>query len=201
MLKLYFSPGACSLAPHLILRELKIPFELVRVDLKAKTFPGGDYWKINPKGGVPALGMENGEVLTEDAVILQYLADQKPEAELVPKAGSWERYRCQEWLNYIATELHKGFGPLFKPNTPAEFKPIVLDNLSQRLNYLNGLLGKNDYMMGKNYSIADAYLFTVARWSQPLKIDLSPWPAVAKFMERIKLRPATAEAFQAEGLK
>ncbi|MDO8520203.1 MAG: glutathione transferase GstA [Deltaproteobacteria bacterium] len=200
MLKLYFSPGACSLAPHLILREIKLPFELVRVDLKTKTAAGGDYLKINPKGSVPAIHLENGEVLTENAVVLQYLADLKPEAGLIPRAGTWERYRCQEWLNYIATELHKAFGPLFKPNTPAEFKPIVLENLSQRFGFLNAHLGKNDYMMGKVYTVADAYLFAVARWSQPLKIDLTPWPAVVKFMERVKARPATTEAFQAEGL-
>ncbi|MDO8519449.1 MAG: glutathione transferase GstA [Deltaproteobacteria bacterium] len=201
MFKLYFSPGACSLAPHIVLREADLPFELVRVDLRAKTYPGGDYWKINPKGGVPALGLSNGEILTEDAVILQYLADQKPEMNLAPKAGTMERYRLQEWLNFIATELHKGFGPLWKPNTPEDFKPIVIANLSQRFDLVNHQLEKNDFLMGKSYTIADAYLFTVTRWHQPLKIDLSPWPALGRFMERIKARPATADAFKAEGLK
>ena len=201
MFKLYFSPGACSLAPHLVLREANIPFELVRVDLRAKTYAGGDYWKINPKGGVPALDLGNGEVLTENAVILQYLADQKPATKLIPQAGSLPRYRCQEWLNFIATELHKGFGPLWKPDTPADFKPIVLANLSQRFDLLNHHLKENNFLMASNYTIADAYLFTITRWSEPLKISLTPWPALEKFMERIKARSATMEAFQAEGLK
>lgn len=201
MFKLYFSPGACSLAPHLVLREAKLPFELVRVDLRAKTYDGGDYREINPKGGVPALGMENGEVLTENAVILQFLADQKPQTKLVPSSYTLERYRCLEWINFIATELHKGFGPLWKPNTPMEFKPIVLSNLSQRFDFLNPHLEKNDFLMSTHYTIADAYLFTVTRWSQPLKIDLSPWPALGRFMARVKARPATLSALNAEGLK
>lgn len=200
MFKLYYSPGACSLAPHLVLEEIKLPFELVRVDLRTKTHAGGDFNKINPKGSVPALELGNGEILTEAAVILQYLGDQKPESALIPPAHTWPRYRCQEWLNFIATELHKGFGPLWKPNTPADYKAIVLENLAQRLNAVNTQLEKTPYLMGEGYTVADAYLFTVANWSYFLKIDLGPWPALQGFLERVKARPATLAALKAEGL-
>lgn len=200
-MKLYYSPGACSLAPHLVIKELKLPVEMVRVDLKAKTFVGGDYKTINPRGSVPVLQLDNGETLTEAAVILQYLADQKPEAGLLPKAGSWERVRCQEWLNFVATELHKGFGPLWRANTPEDYKPIVLQNLARQFGPVNARLEKNDYLMGKNYSVADAYLYTVVKWSYPLKVDLSEWPHLQKFMDRVRARPATQEAFTVEGLK
>lgn len=200
MFKLYYSPGACSLAPHLVLEEIKMPFELVRVDLRAKTYAGGDFKKINPKGAVPALELGNGEILTEAAVILQYLGDQKPECNLIPPSHTWPRYRCQEWLNFIATELHKGFGPLWKPNTPADYKSIVLENLAQRLNVMNIQLEKTPYLMGEGYTVADAYLFTVANWSYFLKIDLGPWPALQGFLERVKARPATLAALKAEGL-
>lgn len=201
MFKLYYSPGACSLAPHLVLEETKLPFELVRVDLRTKTYAGGDFKKINPKGSVPVLELDNQERLTEAAVILQYLSDQKPDAGLVPKWGTWERYRLQEWLNFIATELHKGFGPLWKPDTPAEYKTIALKNLAQRFDYVNVRLETNDYLMGTGYTVADAYLFTVSNWSHFLKIDLSPWPHLQHFMERVRERPATLRALKAEGLK
>ena len=200
MLKLYYAPAACSLAPHILLEETKLPFELVKVDLRAKTFSGGDYYKINPKGSVPALQVNSGEILTETAIILQYVADQKPETNLIPRAGTWERYRCQEWLNFIASEIHKGFGPLWKPDTPAEYKPIALKNLTQKLNFVNAYLEKNNYLMGSSYTVADAYLFTVINWSHFLKIDLSPWPNLLSFMGRIKERPATLAALKAEGL-
>lgn len=199
MLKLYYAPGACSLAPHLVLQETRIPFDLVRVDLRAKSYAGGDYTQINPKGTVPALQLDNSEVLTEAAVILQYIADQKPEAGLIPRCGTWERYRLQEWLNFIATELHKGFGPLWKPDTPADYKAIALKNLAQRFDYVNARLETTDYLMG-NYTVADAYLFTVSNWGHFLKMDLSPWPHLIHFLERVKQRPATLAAFTAEGL-
>lgn len=200
MLKLYFSPAACSLAPHIVLHECQIPFEPLRVNLKEKTYSGGDYRQVNSKGSVPAIQLENGQVLTEAAVIMQYVADLNPQAGMLPPVGSWERYRCLEWLNFIATELHKGFGPLWKPDTPADYKPVVLTNLTQRLDLVNAHLAHNDFLMGQTFTAADAYLFTVANWSHYLKIDLNPWPNVQKFMERVKARPATMAAMKTEGL-
>lgn len=200
MLKLYYSPGACSLAPHVILQETGLPFEAIRVDIRAKTYAGGNYYDINPKGGVPALGLDNGEVLTEDAVILQYIADQKPQTNLIPKTGLWERYRCQEWLNYIATELHKGFSPLWQPTTPDDYRQIARKNLELKFNYVNTQLGKQDYLMGNQLSVADAYLFTVINWTNFHKMDLTPWPHLKGFMERMAKRPSTVAALKAEGL-
>lgn len=200
MFKLYYAPGACSLAPHLVLQELKLPFKLMPVDLRAKTYSGGDFKAINPKGSVPALQLDNGEVLTEAGVILQYVADQAPDANLIPRCGTWERYRVQEWLNFISTEVHKGFGPLWNPDTPEAYKQIAIQNLSQRFDHINAQLGKADYLMGPSYTVADAYLFTVANWSRFFKLDLSPWPHVQKFLERVKQRPATIAAFAAEKL-
>ncbi len=200
MLKLYFAPGACSLAPHIILEEVKVPYELIRVDLKNKTYGSENYLKVNPKGSVPALQLKDGKVLTETVAILQFLADQKPEARLVPTAGSWEKYQELEWLNFISTEVHKGFSPLWKADNSEEIKAKAKKVLDQKLNLLEAHLQKHDFLMGKNFSVADAYLFTVLNWSTFLKIDMSGWAALVKYMDRIKTRPATLAALQAEGL-
>lgn len=200
MLKLYFFPASCSLAPHIALQESGLPYETLAVDLRAKTFSGGDFKKINPKGSVPALQLANGDVLTECAVILQYIADQAPKANLLPANGTWERYRSQEWLNYIATELHKGFSPLWNPATPEEYKVIAINNLEQRFDYLNSHLAKNNFVMGAEYTVVDAYLFTVVNWSRFKEISLSPWANLQTFMTRIQERPATLTVLKAEGL-
>ena len=200
-MKLYYAPGACSLSPHIVSREAGIPVELKKVNLKDKVVEGGaDFSKVNSKGYVPALELDNGQVLTEGPVIVQYLADQKPESGLAPKAGSFERYRLQEWLNFITAEIHKGFSPLFKPNTPDEYKKIVRENLAGRFEWLNQQLAGKDYLMGKSFTVADAYLFTVLTWTKPLQIDLGKWPNVAAFVTRVSARPKVKEAMKAEGL-
>jgi glutathione S-transferase len=200
-MKLYFSPGACSLSPHIVARELGIPLQLQKVNTRDKTMEGGgDYWQVNAKGYVPLLELDNGERLTEGPAIVQYLADQKPEAGLAPKAGSFERYRLQEWLNFTTSEIHKQFSPLFRPTTPEDYKPIARENLANRFKWLDKQLAGRDYLMGKQFTVADAYLFTVLRWTVPLKIDLSPWPNVAAYLERVGKRPKVREALQEEGL-
>ncbi len=200
-MKLYYSPGACSLSPHIVARELGLPVQVQKIDNKAKTIEGGgDYWQVNPKGYVPALQLDNGAVLTEGPAIVQYLADQKPESGLVPKAGSFERYRVQEWLNFITSEIHKQFTPLFKPNTPEEYKPIARENLANRFKWLDQQLAGKDYLMGKQFTVADAYLFTVLNWTIPMKIDLKQWPNVAAYVDRVRKRPKVKEAMQEEGL-
>ncbi len=197
-MKLYFSPGACSLAPHIILQESGLSFEAIPVNLRTKIYSGGDFRQINPKGSVPVLEIGNGKILTEAAVILQYVSDQKPDARLMPAIGTWERYQCQEWLNYISTELHKGFAPLWNPLTPDAYKEIALKNLSARFEFVNTHLTTNDFLMGSQFTVTDAYLFTVLNWANMLKIDLSPWTAIQKFMEIIKSRPATVAAIERE---
>jgi len=200
-MKLFYAPGACSLSPHIVSREAGIPVELQKVDLKAKKYDGGaDYTKINAKGYVPALQLDSGQVLTEGPAIVQYLADQKPDARLAPKLGSFERYQLQEWLNFIGTELHKGFSPLFKPNTPDEYKRIAKENLATRIDWLDKQLDGRDFLMGKNFSVADAYAFTILSWSKPLQIDLSKWPNVTAYLARVGARPRVQEALKAEGL-
>jgi glutathione S-transferase len=200
-MKLYYAPGACSLSPHIVSREAGIPVELKKVNLKDKVVEGGaDFRKVNSKGYVPALELDDGQVLTEGPAIVQYLADQKPESGLAPKAGSFERYRLQEWLNFITAEIHKGFSPLFKPSTPEEYKKIARENLAGRFDWLNQQLAGKDYLMGKSFSVADAYLFTVLTWTKPLQIDLGKWPSVAAFVARVSARPKVKEAMKAEGL-
>jgi len=200
-MKLFYAPGACSLSPHIVSREAGLPLELVKVDLKAKQYDGGaDYLKINSKGYVPALQLDSGQVLTEGPAIVQYLADQKPDARLAPKNGSAERYQLQEWLNFITSELHKGFSPLFKPNTPDEYKRISRENLSNRIEWLDKQLRGKDYLMGKTFSVADAYAFTVLSWSKPLQFDLSRWANVTAYLARVGARPKVQEALRSEGL-
>lgn len=198
---LYYVPGACSLCPHIVLHEAGVPFTLDKVDPKTKrTESGQDYNAINPKGYVPALTMSNGELLTEVAVIVQYLADQVPEKSLAPQAGTAQRYHLMECLNFIATEIHKGFGPLFNPKMPEEARPVIKERLYLRLGAAAKMLDGKDYLMGSNFSVADAYLYTVLRWAPHLGFDLSPWPVLQAYMERVAARPAVKAALKEEGL-
>ena len=200
-MKLYYSPGACSLAPHIVLRELGKKFDLEKVDLGAKKTEGGsDFNRINGKGYVPTLEIKKGEVLTEVATIVQYLADKAKATKLLPKAGTMNRYRTMEALNFVASELHKGIGGLFNPAMPAEGKEAIKARVAKRLDWLNGVLGKQNFLTGKSYSVADAYAFTVIGWTQHVGIDLATWPNVGKFMERVSKRPAVQAALKAEGL-
>jgi|SRR5690606_6047766 len=200
-MKLYYSPGACSMAVHIVLIEGGFSFDKEQVDLATKkTADGTDYTSINPNGYVPALALNNGEVLTEAAVILAYLADQVPERKLAPAAGSMERYRLQEKLNFITTELHKGFGSLFNPAMPEEWREQVKQGLGKRLDYIAGQLQGRQYLLGDEFSIADAYLFTILGWSKLTKVDLSPWPVLVEYSARIAGRPAVQAAMKAEGL-
>ena len=200
-MKLYYSPGACSLAPHIVLLEAGCPFDLEKVDIpNKKTAAGADYWKINPKGYVPALQLENGEVLSEVGVILQYLADRKPAAGLAPAAGTMARYNLMEWLNFIATEVHKSIGALFNPKMTPEMKVVQTGVIERRLNALEKMMAGRQYLMGDTYSVADAYLFTVVNWSRIHKIDLAQWPNIQAFMTRVGGRPQVQAAMRAEGL-
>ena len=199
-MKLYYSPGACSLAPHVVLNELGLSYTGVKVDLKAgKTADGADYRKTNPKGYVPALELDDGQVLTEAAVILQYLADRKPEAGLAPAAGTMDRWRLQEWLNFIATEIHKGFGPLWKPDSTEDEKERTRERLAKRLDWLAGELAQREYLTGR-FTFADAYLFTVLNWGQWTGVDLARWPALKDFVTRIAARPNVKQTLEKEGL-
>lgn len=198
-MKLYYTPGACSQAPHIVLREAGLPFEPVKVDLAAKrTESGDDYWKINGKGAVPALGLEDGTVLTENAAILQYLADQTS-GDLLPSSGI-KRYRLLEWLNFIATELHKGFGPLWNPATPEEYKQATREALGKKFDYLQERLGDEPYLAGDTFSLADAYAFVILNWTRIHNIDLSRWPGLTAYVARIAERPAVRQVLEAEGL-
>ncbi len=197
-MKLYYSPGACSLSPHIVLNEAGLAFDAETVDLAAKkTKSGADYKAINPKGVVPALQLDNGQVLTEGSAIVQYLADQKPATKLAPAAGTMERYRLQEWLNYIASEVHKGFSPLFSPKATDEWKQVLKDNLAAKFDYLSKQLQGKDYLMGA-FSVADAYLFTILGWTKYFNIDLAKWPVLASYMERVGARPAVKATLEAE---
>ena len=199
-MKLYFSPGACSLAAHIALREAGLKPDLEKVDLAAKkTERGADYWSINPKGYVPALQLDDGEVLTEVSALLQYIADQKPATKLLPAPGTIERARVLEWIGFIASELHKGFGPLWKPNTPEAYKAIVIETLAKRLQYVESQLG-SQYLTGAQFTVADAYLFVIVSWAKYLKVDLTPYARLRALLDRIAARPAVREAMVAEGL-
>ena len=200
-MKLYYSPGACSLSPHIVAREAGIPIQLQKVNTKDKSMEGGgDFWQVNPRGYVPVLELDNGERLAEGPAIVQYLADQKPEAGLAPKAGTLERYRLQEWLNFITAELHKQFSPLFKPNTPEDYKPIAKQNIATRFDWLDKQLAGKDYLTGKQFTVADAYLFVMLNWTKPTQIDLAKWPNLVALQKRVAARPKVKEAMQAEGL-
>jgi glutathione S-transferase len=200
-MKLYYTPGACSMAPHIVLREAGYKFDSEKVDLAGKrTSTGADYLRINPKGYVPALELDNGQILTEVGTIIQYLADQKKELKLVPEAYTMERYRLMEWINFISTEIHKQFGPLFRPNTPEETRQNQTMLLAKRFDFLAERLKGKQYLMGENFTVADAYLFTVLNWSPKLKIDLAPWPIIQTYMTRVASRPCVTETLRAEEL-
>jgi glutathione S-transferase len=200
-MKLYFSPGSCSLSPHIVLREAGANFELEQVNnQEKKTKSGKDYWTVNPKGQVPCLELDNGDKLTEGPVIVQYVADQKPATGLAGAAGTMERYRIQEWLNFTTSELHKTFGPIFRPTTPDAFKDISRANLGKRFDWIDQQLAGKQYLMGDKFSIADAYMFTVMRWSPRVNIDISKWPNIKAYVDRVAARPKVQEALKAEGL-
>ena len=198
-MKLYLTPYACSLSPHIALREAGIPFDIEVVDLGTKkTKSGGNYASVNPKGYVPALEIEGGQVLTEGPAIVQYIADQKPASKLAPPAGSFERYRLQEWLNFISSELHKSVGPLFSDATPAAWKETLKTRVAGRFDTLSKSLQGKDYLMGSTFTVADAYLFVILSWTSHVGIDLSKWPVLTAYFERIKARPAVKAALDAE---
>ena len=200
-MRLYFSPGACSLAPHIILRELGGHFDLALVDLKAKkTAEDKDFLAINPKGYVPALQLDDEQVLTEVPAILQYLADRAPEKGLVPPPGTLARYRLVEIVNFISAEIHKTFSPLFAEGMPEEARRIFLDRLSRRVDFIATQLESSPYLLGEHFTIADAYLFTVLSWSRYVRFDLGSWPAVVAYLARIAQRPSVHDAMAAEGL-
>ncbi len=206
-MKLFYKAGACALAPHIVMAELNMVYELESVDLANKTCASGDFRKINPKGSIPALLMDNGEVLTEASVICQYLADQNMESTLMPKAGTIDRYRTLEWMNFIATEIHKGFGPLFgldrliqNAEGKAEFTTSVLGNLKIKLGLVSERLGSQKYLLGDTFTIADAYLFTCLGWGRFVGLDVSAWTNLSDYQKRISERPGVQRALKEEGL-
>jgi glutathione S-transferase len=200
-MKLYYSSGACSLSPHIVLLEAGLPYTLEKIDFAAKkTSTGIDYFTINSKGMVPALQLDDGHLLTEGPAIVQYLADQKPESGLAPRAGTFERYQLMEMLNYITSEVHKGFAPLFNPKISADWKASALANLDKKFAWLSGILKDKTFLMGNTFTVADAYLFTVLSWSAHVAIDLSKWPVLAAYQSRIAQRPKVQQALREEGL-
>ena len=201
-MKLYFSPGACSLSPHIVAQEVGIPLTLVKVDTAKKTLAdGGDYWAVNPKGYVPAMELDNGELLTEGPTIVQYLADRKPDAKLLPPAGTMERYRVQEMLGYINSEIHKTYSPLFRPTTTPELRKDREEYLRKRYGLIEKQLAKGPYLFGEQFTVADAYLFTVTNWANFVKLDLSEFPNLLAFQARVAERPGVQAALVAEGLR
>jgi glutathione S-transferase len=198
-MKLYFALGACSLSPHIALVESGLVFETEKVDLRTKvTKSGDDYRRINPKGSVPALVLDNGEVLTEGPAIVQYVADQKPETNLAPPAGTLERYRLQEWLNFISSELHKAFSPLFNPGTPEETKKSSIAAIRAKLDHVAKALEDKLFLMGDEFTVADGYLYTILGWSKFGGIDLGDWAAIKAYYDRVAARPAVQRAHAAE---
>ncbi len=200
-MKLYYSAGACSLSPHIALEESGLTYEAIAAPTKThKLVDGTDYYSINPLGYVPLLVLDDGRQLREGPAIVQYIADQAPDKHLAPANGTFERAKLQEWLNFIGTELHKGFSPLFNPATPAEYKSMVIARLGERLKFTDGLLADRQFVLGDSFSVADGYLFTVTNWAQPLGIDLNPYPNLLAYRARVGARPAVIAAMRAEGL-
>ena len=200
-MKLYYSPGACSLSPHITLHESGLSFEHVLAPTKTHQLEDGtDYYSINPLGYVPLLELDDGTRLTEGPAIVQYIADQVPAKNLAPANGTLERYKLQSWLNFISTELHKGFSPLFNPATPADYKPMVIDKLMSRLKWVEGQLAGKQYLMGDVFSVADPYLFTVTNWAPRVGVDITGFANIATFRERMAARPAVQAAMKHEGL-
>ncbi len=201
-MKLFYKPGACSLSPHIVLREAGLDFSIESVDLATKiTETGEDYLSINPKGQVPALLLDDVSQLTECVAIEQYLADIVPDRHLIAPSGTLSRYHAIEWLNFVATELHKGFSPLFNPKTPDEYKVIARERLDKQFSYVDSVLAQHDYLLGKKFSVADAYLFTVTRWANALKLDITQRSNLDKYMARVAERPAVKAALAAEDVK
>ncbi|WP_438465678.1 glutathione transferase GstA [Marinomonas sp. PE14-40] len=199
-MKLYYSPGACSLAPHIVLNEIGAQFDLVQVDLREKVIQDGDdFTLVNPHGRVPALTLDNQEVLTESVAVLQYIADQHPEAGLVPESGTLARARLHEILNFLTSDLHKAFGPLFM-NCSDEERESTLALIASKFNYLNGVLSDREYLVENKFSVADIYLFVIAGWTMPLGINLGEWPNLAAFVGRIAERPQVVKSMADEGL-
>jgi len=200
-MKLFYKPGACSLAPHIILRETGKAFTLEAVDLMTKRLgDGSDYLAINPKGQVPALQLDDGTLITEAVVIMQYLADSVPQKNLLAASGELSRYKTLEWLNYIATELHKGFTPLFRPDTPDEYKPTVRSLLEKKLSFVNGELASREFIAGDHFTIADAYLYNVLRWARAIKLEMGSLSNIDAFMARVAARESVIATLAAEGL-
>ncbi len=198
-MKLYYSPGACSLSPHIALHEAGLAHELVKVDLKAKkTENGDDFTKINPKGQVPALQLDNGDMLTEGPVIVQAIADKAAGKNLAPAAESNDRYKLQEWLNYTTSELHKNFGPMFSPMLADEAKAFFKDRVMGKFKYVDGVLAGHDYLMGKQFTVADAYMFTMLTWADRMKFDLSAMPNLLAYKARVAARPKVQAALKME---
>lgn len=201
-MKLFFTEGSCSLFPHIVLREAGQDFTLESVDLsKKKTASGKDFLTINPKGMVPALQLDDGSILTEGVAIAQYIADKVPESNLIAPIGNMARYHALEWLNYISAELHKTFTPIFRPGTPETYKELLQEYLQVRFRYINIVLSEQNYLVGNRFSIADAYLFTVMRWAQSLKMDMFRYPALSAYLEHIAERQAVMTALKVERLK
>ena len=200
-MKLYFSPGACSLSPHIVLREAGLAFDLEQVDVRAKkTAAGGDFFQVNPKGQVPTLLLDDGDILTEGPAIVQYIADKAPASKLAPAPGTKERYHLVEWLNFITSELHKNFSPLYRPTTPEDYKPIARENLAGRFSYVDKKLAGRSFLLGDTFTVADAYLFVMTNWANSLHVDLTSWSNVGAFRERVLARPKVQEAMKTEGL-
>ena len=200
-MKLYYSPGACSLSPHIVLLEAGLDCELVLASTKThKLADGTDYYTFNSKGSVPLLQLDNGERLTEGPVIVQYLADLAPAAKLAPANGTMARYRLQEWLNFLTSEVHKGFSPLFNPATPEDYKPVAKARLADRLAWVDAQLEGKAYLMGEPFTVADPYLFTLTNWARPVGLDISHLANLGAYMARVAARPAVQQAMKAEGL-
>jgi len=200
-MKLYYTPGACSLSTHIALCEADLSYELVQVDLqKSKTADGRNTSEISPFGYVPALELDSGDILTEGPAIVQYIADLVPNKNLAPKNGSIERYKMQQWLNFISSELHKGFGGLFNPTIPDSARELFISGLTRRLDVLAPQLEQSLFLLGDDYTVADGYLFTVLSWAPHVNFDLSPWPSLISYSERVGSRPAVLKALKAEGL-
>jgi len=201
-MKLYIWPGACSLTPHIVSREVGINLDIAPLDrAERKSADGTVLSTVNPKNQVPTLVLDDGKVLTEVGVICQYLADRKPGSDLVPPAGTMERYRVMEWLSFVSAELHKTYAPLFRPNTPEDYKTISKGNLAQRFDWLEKVLDGKQYLTGDKFTAGDAYLFVVLRWAPRVGIDLAKWPNLTAFVARVAARPKVQEALKAEGLQ
>ncbi len=200
-MKLYYSPGACSLSPHIVACEAELSIELVKVDLQSKlTESGEDFRQLNPNGYVPLLILDDGNRLSEGPAIVQYLADLAPDKNLIPLAGSFERYQVQQWLNFIATEIHKSYTPLFTPDAPEAAKQLALATLTRRLDTVAEQLASQPFLLGDQFSVADVYLFVTLSWGQYVNVDISQWPSLARYADKIAERPAVQKAMQEEGL-